>query len=83
MKFVEATFELLTFALDPNFCVPLIFSEPKFIFFNILFDKILFLGTKIFCEIFFGVKFLGGRKSVQDGPRNLRLKFGQDWVSNS
>ena len=22
-------------------------------------------------------------ESVQDGPRNLRLKFGQNWISNS
>jgi len=29
------------------------------------------------------VKFLGGRKSVQDGPKNLRLKFGQNRVTNS
>ena len=34
-------------------------------------------------KIFGGEIFLGGRKSVQDGPRNLRLKFGQNRVSNS
>ena len=42
-----------------------------------------FIAKYFFCEIFFGWNFLGEQKSVQNGPRDLRLKFGQNWVSNS
>ena len=79
VKFVQATF------LQKKFLAKFFFAQIFFgqIFFGqIFFWPKFFQGKNFFWQISF-VEIFRGVKSVQDGPRNLPLKFGKNQVTNS